>query len=73
MSSIVLHGISWSTYEALLAELEESHQHLWLTYDERDLEITSPSYEHEHLKKLIGRLINTLTWVREELSDHERK
>src|SRR5215210_6031133 len=57
--SVVLHGISWETYEALLRDIGE--QHIYLTYDNGDLEIMPPSRYHEHFKKIIGRLIETLT------------
>jgi Uma2 family endonuclease len=58
---LLLHGISWTTYERLLVELEESHQHHRLTYDDGDLEIMSPSPKHERFKKLMGRLIEAMT------------
>jgi len=60
---VVLCGIAWSTYEALLADME--HSGTRLTYDRGYLEMMSPSDEHERLKRLIGRLIEALT---EELS-----
>lgn len=56
---VVLHGVSWEVYEALLRETDG--QHLYLTYDAGDLEIMSPSPDHETWKKLIGRMIELLT------------
>src|SRR5882672_4703239 len=57
--SIVLHGVSWQTYETLLREIGE--QHIFLTYDRGDLEIMAPSNFHERYKKVVARLIEILT------------
>ena len=56
---VVLYGVTWSTYEALLAETDRSGTRF--TYDRGMLEIMSPSEQHERFKKLIGRMIETLT------------
>jgi Uma2 family endonuclease len=56
---VLLHGISWQTYETLLREIGE--QHIFLTYDRGDLEIMAPSNFHERYKKVVGRLIDVLT------------
>jgi Uma2 family endonuclease len=55
---IHLSGISWRTYENLLQEL--SHRHVRLTYYRGDLEIMAPSPEHERLKKVSGRFVETI-------------
>jgi Uma2 family endonuclease len=55
---IHLSGISWQTYETLLAEL--SDRRLRLTYNCGNLEIIAPSPEHEFSKKVIGRFVETL-------------
>jgi Uma2 family endonuclease len=55
---IHLSGISWTTYETLLEELGD--RRLRLTYNRGNLEIMSPSPEHELNKKLIGRFVETL-------------
>lgn len=55
---IRLSGIRWETYERLLQELSE--RRLRLTYCRGELEILSPSPEHEFAKKLLGRLVETL-------------
>lgn len=60
---VVLHGVSWDFYEALLREIGD--QHLYLTYDDGELEIMSPSPDHETWKKLIGRMIELLTLERD--------
>jgi Uma2 family endonuclease len=55
---VQLSGISWQTYERLLAEL--SDRRLRLTYYRGNLEITAPSPEHELYKTIIGRFVETL-------------
>jgi Uma2 family endonuclease len=55
---INLSGISWQTYETLLAEL--SDRRLRLTYNRGNLEIMAPSPEHERFKKLTGRFVETM-------------
>ena len=59
----VLFGVSWSTYEALVADLECGGTRL--TYCRGALEIMSPSDEHEGIKKALARMIEAMT---EELS-----
>ena len=54
-SSVVIQPASWELYEKLLKETEE--QHLRMVYDEGTLEIMSPRYDHEDVKKLLGRMI----------------
>ena len=58
---IVLHNIAWSTYEAILADMEDQVIHL--TYDHGELEIMSPSDKHERIKRLIGRMVEVMTEV----------
>ncbi|AUT01367.1 hypothetical protein CLI64_13695 [Nostoc sp. CENA543] len=55
---IHLSGISWQTYETLLTEL--SDRRLRLTYNRGNLEIMSPSPEHELGKEVLGRFVETL-------------
>jgi Uma2 family endonuclease len=55
---IRLSGISWNTYETLLAEL--SDRRLRLTYNRGNLEIMAPSPEHELNKRVLGRFIETI-------------
>ena len=55
---ILLHGISWRTYEALLDDLDGSG--VRLTYDRGDLEIASPSADHESAKHLLCLLVAAL-------------
>jgi Uma2 family endonuclease len=44
---IVLHDISWETYETLLRETNGSR--LRVTYDDGDLEIMTLSFGHENM------------------------
>lgn len=55
---IVLSNVPWETYEAL-AEVDRGGTRL--AYDRGILEIMSPSLEHERVKKLLGRMIETFT------------
>jgi Uma2 family endonuclease len=57
---ITLHGISWQTYTQLLAELGD-HRASRLAYAQGVLEITMPSDRHETQKKLLERMIETVT------------
>ena len=53
---VILHNISWSLYEQLLAAHEEkSSPHF--VYDRGELEITVLSYEHEELNRLLDNCI----------------
>jgi Uma2 family endonuclease len=56
---VILHNISWSLYEQLLAEHEEKSSPRFV-YDRGELEITVPSYEHEELNRLIDNCIAIL-------------
>jgi Uma2 family endonuclease len=58
-SRVVLSGISWATYESLLAETKNHGTRF--TFDRGYLEMMSPSREHERVKRFIGRMIETLT------------
>ena len=53
---VVLHNISWNTYERLLAD-HENNSAPRLTYDRGELEIMSPSPEHEKVNRRIAQLV----------------
>lgn len=53
-----LSGISWQTYETLLAEIGD--RPIRLRYNRGNLKIMVPSPEHEIYKKVIGRFVETL-------------
>src|SRR4028119_1889942 len=55
---VQLSGISWQTYEALLAEIGD--RPIRLTYNRGNLEIMVPSPEHERFKTIMGRFVETL-------------
>jgi Uma2 family endonuclease len=54
---VVLSDVSWATFVALSKEARGGR----LAYDRGQLEIMSPSFEHESIKRLIGRLIEVFT------------
>ena len=56
---IVLHDVSWETYERLLADhVDRSVPHF--TYDRGELEIVSPSTEHEEDNRTLALLIEII-------------
>ncbi len=57
---VVLQGIHWETYRALVQDLE-SQAGKRLTYDNGMLEITMPLPPHEHYKRLLGRFVEVAT------------
>jgi Uma2 family endonuclease len=54
---VILHDVSWESYEAILAALGDDHPSLRLTYREGTLEIMTTSPYHELVKKIIARLL----------------
>lgn len=62
---VVLHGISWQTYERLLEDLaDRSVPHL--TYDQGELEIMSPTALHDRVARATEALV-TLTALEMEV------
>ena len=57
---VLLKNISWQTYQLLLEDLAEQPG-IRLIYDRGLLEIMTPLDPHEGNKKLLGRLVETLT------------
>lgn len=57
---VLLRNISWQTYQSLLKDFEQQPG-MRLTYDRGLLEIMMPLAPHETSKKLLGRLVETLT------------
>lgn len=55
----LLPGVGWDGYEALLRMIGDGN--VRITYDRGDAELMSPLIHHEHFKKLIARLIETMT------------
>ena len=56
---IVLHDIGWETYERLLADHEDSGAPRF-AYDRGELEIMSPSPEHERANRRIAQLVQAI-------------
>jgi Uma2 family endonuclease len=57
-----LHGMSWQAYEALLAWRGESSG-VRITFLEGELELMTPSMDHEDFKKRLARLVEA--WAEE--------
>lgn len=61
---VVLHGISWETYERILNEHNEvSNRHF--AYNEGDLEIMVLGYEHETIKARLSELVTEIARILE--------
>lgn len=59
-SQVVLQTVSWTTYQALIHDLE-SEPGKRLTYDQGKLEIMVPLPPHEAYKSLLARLVEVTT------------
>jgi Uma2 family endonuclease len=55
---VTLHGVSWEDYERIL-EIRGDKSAPRITYLEGELEIMSPSKDHEQIKSIIGRLLES--------------
>jgi Uma2 family endonuclease len=60
--SVRMHGMSWQAYEALLAWRGESSA-VRMTFLEGELELTTPSIDHEDLKTRLARIVEA--WAEE--------
>lgn len=58
-SRVLLHNVSWKTYERLLTDLKDSSAPR-LTYDRGELEIMSPHEKHEAINEAIKVLVSVL-------------
>lgn len=56
---IILEGVSWHTYECLLADVGDSHA-VRVAYDQGRLEIMAPSYAHEEINHPIARIVEII-------------
>ena len=56
---VVMHGVSWASYEQLLDALQE--QQVRVSYDRGRLEIMSPSRLHERIKHLLVLLVAAIS------------
>ncbi len=57
---VYLPGVSYATYESLVTEFED-RRHLRISYYHGEMEIMSPTPDHERAKTLFGRMIEALT------------
>lgn len=55
---VQLHGIRWQDYETLL-DMRGEDSGTRVTYLDGELELMTPSFDHETLKTTLGRLIET--------------
>ncbi|HKA54103.1 MAG TPA: Uma2 family endonuclease [Candidatus Binatia bacterium] len=56
---VILHGVSWETYERLLADFPDSHA-AHFAYDRGTLEIMVLSFGHEKINRLIHTLLEVV-------------
>ena len=56
---IILSGVSWATYESLLADRGESHA-VHFAYDEGELEVMAPSFVHEKMNRFLHDLVSEI-------------
>jgi Uma2 family endonuclease len=77
---IVIRGVPWEIYDRLSDAVGEG-QHVWLTYDGKDLEIMTTGNIHEYFKDFLGQFVSEVatelriphnpagetTWKRPEL------
>lgn len=54
---LVLEGVTWQQYDALVSLFTNQFPALRMTYLKGTLELITTSPEHERLKKIIARLI----------------
>lgn len=54
---LVIHGVTWHQYEAILEILGDDFPGLHLTYLEGTLRLMSPSHKHEFTKEIIGSFL----------------
>ena len=55
---VILHDVTWSDYERLV-EIRGDHSAPRISYLEGEVEIMSPSKDHEQIKSYIGHLLET--------------
>lgn len=53
--------VPWSAYEFVSRAFED--RHIRITFDQGDLEVMTLTHEHESSRKVLGRLIDMLTFV----------
>lgn len=61
---VVLHGASWADYQRVM-EIRGDHSAPRIAFLEGELEIMSPSSDHESIKSVLGRLVEAYCLERE--------
>jgi len=61
---VIIEGMSWETYERLLADFGENHT-VRVAFDRGTLEIMAPSFAHERPAHLLVQIVGILAEVRE--------
>jgi Uma2 family endonuclease len=61
---VIITGVSWETYERLLADFGDSHA-ARMAFDQGTLEIMAPSFAHERPLQLMVQLVEILAEVRD--------
>jgi Uma2 family endonuclease len=61
---VVMHGISWQTFQQLLADRGERCGVL-LTYDRGTVELRMPSQEHEWIKTTLSQVVEAIAFARD--------
>src|SRR5262249_27614478 len=57
---IAIRDVTWDLYDRLSDAIDE-HQHVYVAYDGKDMEIMTTGWGHEDYKELLGRLVNAIT------------
>ena len=65
---VILHGVSWRDYEAMLAMRGESSG-TRVAYLQGELELMAPSQDHEYLKTMLARLLEAYAEERNLIMD----
>ena len=61
---VLMDGVSWETYEALLADGGD-HRQTRMAYDQGVLEIVTPSFEHERFRDVVSGVTEEILNARE--------
>jgi Uma2 family endonuclease len=62
-AGVVLHGVSWTTYQQLLAD-RGLHSGVRFAFDRGTLEIMAPNFEHESINRLLVQLVIAIALAR---------
>ena len=62
---VLLDGVSWETYEALLADGGDRRR-TRMTFNQGVLEIVTPSFEHEHVGNVVAKVAEAILDARRQ-------